>query len=618
MHDPTQVAALSIAIAFIAGVVCQGIARHLRVPGIVLLLGAGVLLGPHLANIVRPQSLGHALHVVVGFAVSVILFEGALSLNLKRLRQQARPIRRLVTFGGIITAVGGMLAARLLLGWDWRTSGLFGTLVMVTGPTVINPLLRRIRVTRNLQSVLEAEGILIDAIGAVIAVVALEVALAPREHLATGVTGFGLRWASGLAVGAISGGVTALLLRLPRVVPEGLSNIFTLAMVLATFQVSNALAAESGVIAVIAQGLVLGNLPGVERRELADFKEQLTTLLLGMLFVLLAADVSLQEVAALGWPGVLTVLALMVVVRPVAVLLSTARSTLTWRERLFMCWMGPRGIVAAAVASLFAVRLAEAGVAGGSEVRALVFLVIGVTVVIQGLGGEYVARALGVQRKSERGYVLLGAGALSRLLGKRLKEAGHPVLLVDTNASACRAAEEEELRVIYGNGLAETTLLRTEPDGRDGYIGATTNEGVNMLFVQRAREERVLNVYVALHRGRIGVNEKSVEETGGGILFGGPQHLDLWNTRAERKLLAVERWVFRGPSGVGAPAEAKPVPDGDTLLPLVHQRDGRAVPWSHKLKLRSGDAVEWAFLAEQADAAREQLRKVGWEPARGA
>ncbi|MGZ3461571.1 MAG: cation:proton antiporter domain-containing protein, partial [Archangium sp.] len=181
MEHTSHAPALSVALALMTGMLAQILARHLSVPGIVLLLATGVLLGPEVLGVVQPAALGGALHILVSFAVAVILFEGALSLNLHRLRQEGTVIRRLVTVGALVTAVGGALAARGVMGWDWRTSLLFGTLVMVTGPTVINPLLRRIRVVRPVETVLEAEGIFVDAVGAITAVVALEVALRPAS-----------------------------------------------------------------------------------------------------------------------------------------------------------------------------------------------------------------------------------------------------------------------------------------------------------------------------------------------------------------------------------------------------------------------------------------------------
>jgi NhaP-type Na+/H+ or K+/H+ antiporter len=485
-HNP----ALTVAVALAAGMVAQAAARHLRVPGIVLLLATGVLLGPDVLALVHPQDLGGTLHTLVGFAVAIILFEGGLNLEFKKIRRQASSIRRLNSVGAVITAVGGSLAAHLLLGWDWTRSILFGTLVIVTGPTVINPLLRRLRVHRQLATVLEAEGVLIDAIGAVVAVVALEVALSPAgSSLAHSSFDVLTRLGLGILMGAAGGLLIAGLLRVHRLLPEGLENVFTLSMVLALFQSADALVHESGIVAVTTAGILVGNSKTQALRDLREFKEQLTVLFIALLFVLLAADVRLGEVAQMGWAGMGTVLALMLLVRPLNVLVCTAGSDLNTREKLFLSWVAPRGIVAAAVASLFAERLTAAGMAGGHELRALVFLVIGVTVLVQGLSGAAVAKLLRVRRPSDSGYTILGASDLSLCIGELLREAGQEVLFLDSNPALCRTAEDRGFRVLYGNALSDTLVQRAELDGRAGCLCTTSNDGVNFIFAKKAREE---------------------------------------------------------------------------------------------------------------------------------
>ncbi len=257
--------------------VAQSLARHMRLPGIVLLLAAGALLGPDLAGVVQPDSLGDALQILVGFAVAVILFEGGMNLDLKRLRRQATVIRRLLTLGASVTAVGGTLAARWLMGWSWPTSFLFGTLIIVTGPTVITPLLRRIKVRRKVETVLEAEGVLIDAIGAVAAVMALEIVLSLANVQAAGVPWqvallLLSRLSFGFVCGLLGGLAIALLLRMKEVVPKGLENVFTLSLVLALFQLSNSALPESGIMTVTIAGMVVGNMRTRVQRDLQEFK----------------------------------------------------------------------------------------------------------------------------------------------------------------------------------------------------------------------------------------------------------------------------------------------------------------------------------------------------------
>jgi NhaP-type Na+/H+ or K+/H+ antiporter len=611
MTSPLDDPALTLALALAAGMLAQVLAQHLRVPGIVLLLAAGVLLGPDVLGVVRPAALGSSLGTLVGFAVAVILFEGGMSLDLKRLRREARSIRQLVTLGALVTAAGASLAARLILRWDWVISILFGTLVMVTGPTVITPLLRRIKVKPRVATVLEAEGVFVDAVGAIVAVVALEVAISPGSSLALAAWHAVSRLGFGAGLGLAGGLVLAGLLRREGLVPEGLESVFILAAAVALFQGSNAVMPESGIVTVVMAGLVVGNSGARAVADLREFKEQLTVMLVGLLFVLLAADVRLAQVRALGWPALATVLALMLVVRPLNVLAGTAGSDLTWREKAFVAWLAPRGIVAAAVSSLFAQTLTREGMPGGPELRALVFLVIAVTVVVQGLTGGRVAGWLGLRRPSDSGYVILGAGALGRALGGALRDGGEEVLLIDANPEACRAAEAGGFRVLHGSGLAQRVLLRAELDTRSGCLGVTSNEEVNLLFARQARKDfKVPRVWAAVRRGHLSVNEETVRRLAVHVLFGTPQNLGLWTHRLDQGTAAVERWRRTGKGeedGGGSPA-------GDRLLPLAVQRGGRAFPIDEETAFRQDDQLSVAVLAEGREQAAATLRAAGWEP----
>ena len=609
--------ALTVALALAAGMFAQALARHLRIPGIVLLLGMGVLLGPDGLGIVRPNTLGESLHTLVGFAVAVILFEGGMNLSLARMRKEARSIRLLVTLGALVTAAGGALAARLILGWDWALSILFGTLVMVTGPTVINPLLRRIKVKERVATVLEAEGILVDAIGAIVAVVTLEVVLSPEAlSFAGGAAGGAWHLFSRLAFGALFGAAgglgVAALLRSERMVPEGLESVFTLSVAVAIFQISNAIIPESGILAVIVAGIVVGSSPVQALGELREFKEQLTILLLGLLFVLLAADVRLAQVRFLGWAGLGTVLALMLVVRPLNILAGTVGSDLTWREKAFLSWLAPRGIVAAAVSSLFAQTLDEEGIAGGDELRALVFLVIAVTVVVQGLTGGLVASWLGLRRPSDIGYVILGANGLARALGRALRDGGEEVVLIDSNEDACSEAEEEGFRVLHGSGLEPGVQEKAELDIRAGCIGLTSNEEVNLLFARRARKDfKVQRVWVAVRRGHLGVSGEIVRRLGGHLLFGGPAEILAWTHSLERGEAGLDLWQYEA----SLAEDRSPVsPDLDgLLLPLAVVRGKKVFPMDESVSFRPGDRLYAAVLADRREEIESWLRTSGWK-----
>ena len=615
IHFDLGSAGLTVALALAAGMVAQSIAHHIRLPGIVLLLATGVVLGPDVANVVRPDLLGDGLLTLVGFAVAVILFEGGLSLELRRLQRAQRAIRNLVTIGAVVTAVGGTLVARLFMGWDWRLCILFGTLVIVTGPTVITPLLRRLNVQKRVATVLEAEGVLIDAVGAITAAVAIEVALSPSaDSVAAGALYIAGRLAFGAAAGLVGGLVMGALLRFRHVIPHGLENVLTLALALSIFEASNALMHESGIAAVTVAGIVVGNTQMHVRRELAEFKEQLTVLLIGMLFVLLAADVRLAGVVGLGWPGVLTVAALIAVIRPLNVVAGTLRTDLTVKERAFIAWIGPRGIVAAAVASLFALELEQAGVPGGPQLRALVFLVITVTVLWAGLTGGLVAKLLGVRRQSGAGWVLLGANRFARTVAALLATERVPVVSIDGDADCVRAAEARGLRVLHGNGLEESMMLKAEIDTRKGALAVTGNEEVNLLFAQKsARQTRGLPYLVVLNDWTRGVTPEMVDEHGFSIAFGAAVRPAVWSTRIERETASLEWWrrVHRGRG-----AEALTWDEENPAFVVLVRRlaSGLREPVHDRTRFGSKDACAVLIDEERRAQAVARLAGLGWEP----
>jgi NhaP-type Na+/H+ or K+/H+ antiporter len=604
--------ALTVALALAAGLVAQALAQHLRMPGIVPLLAAGVVLGPDGLHLIRPGTLGPALPALVGYAVAVILFEGGMNLNIQRLRRESGTIRRLVTIGAIVTAGGAAVAARYIMGWSWEHAILFGTLVIVTGPTVISPIVRRVKLNRNLQTILEGEGVLIDPIGAIIAVVALEVALQPTaQSFLSGLLGIGLKLSIGVLLGLASGYVLALLLRPRYLIPEGMGNVFTLAFVLTLFHISNALQPESGIAAVTAAGLVVGNIRTRALRDLMEFKEGLTVMLIGMLFVLLAADVRLEEIARLGWPALITVLVLMFVVRPLNVLASTFSSSLNSRERTFLAWLAPRGIVAAAVASFFAQELARHGDPGGEMLRAMVFLVIAVTVNVQGLTGGLVAGLLGVRRRANAGYAILGANELARALGQILRDGGEEVIFLDSRADATHAAQEHGFRVVFGNALEERTRQRAELDAVAACIGMTQNEEVNLLFVRRAREEYKVPRSAVVLEGHI--TEEVIRHADAHILFGIRTDVDLWSLRLRRGTATIERYRRARrespswPDDIDIPANLK-----NAFVPITVQRNKKVTPVDETTRYNKSDELTLVVFKEKHDEAVQWLVTQGW------
>lgn len=576
---------LTLAIALAVGLVVQALAIHVRLPGLVMLLAAGVALGPDGANVVRPELLGASLKALVNFAVAVILFDGGLGLDLKRLNREGRAIRQLITVGALVTALGGTVAARFILGWNWRISALFGTLIIVTGPTVITPLLRRLQVKHTVSTILEAEGVLIDAVGAIVAAVTLEIVLQPTgERMVSGLMQVAIRLGVGGLMGAVGGLIIAGPLRVRNLIPNGMENVFTLGMVLFIFQAAESLLhGESGISAAITAGIVVRNLGTHMDRELREFKEQLTTMLIGMLFVLLAADVRVQEITELGAGAWFVVIAVIAVIRPLNILVGTWGTPLTAKERVFLSWIGPRGIVAAAAASFFASELAEAGV-DGSGLRALVFLVIATTVLWAGLTGGAVASLLGLRRKTNDGWVILGTNKLARTVSHLLSEQEQSVVCLESNSSAAKIAEKDGLKVVFGNALETRTLQLTRVDSREGVLGLTTNENTNILFLEFVKRQTPQpKLLAALETWSTGVTESMVSRLGADVLFGAAVDVSRWSRRLEEGSAAVQWW--KATATVKGTDILSPDKAHTLCVPLVTRRKKQNVPVAHGITL---------------------------------
>lgn len=598
---------LTLVLALAAGVFAQSIARRLHVPGIVLLLAAGVGLGPDGLGWVQPRDLGSDLFAIVELAVAVILFEGGLNLQVTRLRREQRAIQRLVTIGALITMLGGTVAARLLLDWSWSLAALFGSLVVVTGPTVVGPLVAELRLRTRVATVLEAEGVLIDPIGALIAAVTLSFVLSPGEG-ALQASAFDLlmRIGFGSAAGLMTGFALAGLLRTHRLVPEGYGNIVVLATALLLFSGTNALVSETGILAVTIAGIVVGNLDTAIDRDLREFKDQLSILLIGLLFVLLAADVRWLDLQALGWPGVGVVAALVLVVRPLDVFVATAGADLEHRERTFIAWIAPRGIVAAAIASITASALDAHGVEGGAALRALVFLTITGTVVLAGATALPMASLLKLRLRGRGTTAILGAQGLGLVLARELRAGGAPVIFLDSNTQNTRNAEEEGFQVIFGNALQERTMQRARFESVGVAIGLTANETLNGMFVERARTIfGVPRGHVALASLDRGVTPELVS---GSVLFDGPHDIERWDVRLRHGDVEVGRFV-RGPDPED---EAELEPIGERCAMLCIRRGQRMMTMHAGLKLSEGDIASVAIHEPEREEAEEALLVRGW------
>ena len=487
---------VAIAIVFVLGVGSQWIAWRIRIPSILLLLLAGIAAGP-IASMIRggepllnPDDLfGDLLLPLVSLSVGLILYEGGLTLRFSEITTVKSVIRRLVTLGALVTWALATMAGGVLLGLDWQLAALLGGILVVTGPTVIGPLLTHIRPQGKVGPVLRWEGIVIDPIGALLAVLIFEVILAGGFQDAAGATLHALMMTIlvGGGLGVIAAVLFAQLLK-RYLIPDSLQNPVSLLLVVLVFVVSGEIQHESGLLATTVMGMVLANYRGVNVHHILEFKENLRVLLISALFVVLGARMSPEELTSIGWPSLFFVVFLIVVVRPASVWIATLRSGLKRNERIFLALVAPRGIVAAAVASVFALSLQQHEGLDIEDAGMLVphtFAVILGTVAFYGLAAGPIARKLGLSTPNPQGLLIVGAPAWARELAVVLRDQGFRVLLTDTNYGHIRAARLAGLNAVYGNVLSEETVENLELAGIGRVLAMTPNDEVNTLVSLR-------------------------------------------------------------------------------------------------------------------------------------
>lgn len=475
----------ALALIGVLSILCQLSAWRLKIPAILPLLLVGLLIGPWLGVLQPDAVFGDILFPLVSLSVAIILFEGSLTLKRAEIRDHGRMVTHLVSLGMLVTWLSIAVSAHFLMGFNWEISALFGALVVVTGPTVIMPMLRSVRPSAKLANILRWEGIIIDPIGALLAVLVYEFIIASQgagwSHamqafaITIGV-GFALGYGSAKFVGqAIMRGWF----------PHYLKNVATLSVVLGVFALSNALQHESGLLTVTVMGMVMANTRGLDLEDILEFKETLSVLLISGLFIILAARLEPDAFNQLGWPAFWLLVIIIFAVRPLAVWLSAIGTQLDFKEKLLLAWIAPRGIVAAAVSALFALKLEQQGFLGAESLVPLVFLVILSTVVLQSLTAKPLASLLKLREPPAHGFLIFGANSTARLLARALAERDIPIMLADTNWENVKQARMDNLPVYFGNPTSEHAEKHMDLQG----IG-------NVLLLSPYRQ---LNPVVALH-----------------------------------------------------------------------------------------------------------------------
>ena len=497
---------LELAGIIILGILAQWIAWRIRVPAILPLILIGLFVGP-ISTYFTPDGSkwidpiygdgGHTglfprdvLFSIVSLSIGIILFEGGLTLKLKELKGVRDVILNLISIGSTVTFIGGGIAAHYIMGANWEISFLFSGLIIVTGPTVIAPILRNVPLNRNVGTILKWEGILIDPIGALVAVLVYQFILSGEGggYTIHAVQAFGKIVIIGISIGFTSAYTLNYLIQ-KKLIPHYLLNVFTLALVLGVFVASDQMAHESGLLAVVVMGIVLGNLDVPEMKSILDFKESLSVLLISMLFILLSANIEMQHLEILlNWRCLVLFLVVVFLLRPLGVYLSTTKSDLTFKEKAFISWVGPRGIVAAGMASLFGLKL-TGDIEGAEYVTPLVFMIVAGTVLLNATTARIVAKWLGVILEVSEGVLIIGINRASRHIAKYLKEHNRHVVLIDNNGNSVATAKAEGLEAfqenIYNDELGDNMELLDI-----GYLLAmTSSPEVNKFAVNKFKEE---------------------------------------------------------------------------------------------------------------------------------
>lgn len=478
--DHAERVLLGLSSIFILGISAQWIAWRLRLPSILLLLAFGFVAGPLLGWLNPDAMFGDLLFPLVSLCVGLILFEGSLGLKFDEIHGLGGALRRLLTVGVLVTWLIVALSARWILEFTWPMSLLLGAMLTVTGPTVVGPLLRHIRPTGRTGPIARWEGIVIDPVGAVLAVLVFE-----AVELGSGQIGY--VFSAGLLgllksalVGTAGGWIAAQCLAVAlkkRAIPDHLESPVALMVVAAAFVGSNHIQHEAGLLTVTVMGIILANRRDIDVSHILKFKENLSVLLISSLFILLAARVRPDAFQALGWRGPLFVASVILLARPISVMVATSRSALTLREKVFLAWLAPRGIVAAAVASVFALRLGDEG----ASLVPATFAVIFGTVIVYGLTAFPLARRLGLASASPQGVLIASAHPAARAIAAALKSAGFQVTLVDFNRDHVHAARLEGLDAVYANVLSEQAMDNIDLGGLGYFLALTPNTEVNSL-----------------------------------------------------------------------------------------------------------------------------------------
>ncbi len=604
IDDPTTLFVLAVLVA----VAAQVAAERLRTPAILPWLVAGMAMGPFGLHLLHAETLGTGLHTLIELGLAVVLFEGGLNLNLKSLKTHRFVVGRLVTLGPLLNTLLGGAAAHWLAGLAWPLALLFGALISVGGPTVITPILRQVRVNRELNHILTSEAMLIDAIGAILAIVLLQFCLPSGDENSwhSFVRIIGEKLLVGVTVGSLAGLIMGRLLTSQAIANAELRMSLALALVWTTLVTADAFSAQAGLLAVLVAGGWLQQQDVADIQRLRHFKGSLAMLLIAVLFVLLSSTIDLALLAEHLDQGVMIFALLALAIRPAVAWLSTVGSPLSSRQTQFIALMAPRGVVAAAVASLFAMILTDAGVPQAQLMETLVFCTILLSVVLYSLIAQPVSKRLQVTGSDEHSVLIIGGGQMGLELGRTLAQS-REVRYLDLNTAVIAVAKRLGHIAVAGNALDPLFMEVAHAEEVGSVLVMTGSTDHNLLIANLAHEQfRVPNLYIGMQEGDEKKHAETIRRLGVRRLFGKPWTFSYWQDQANRKRLMHTSQMVDGDSGlIGLRLAQLRVPHG--VQPLAVRRGDKMLITHDELKLMEGDEILLLLRPERVSEGQGKL-----------
>jgi NhaP-type Na+/H+ or K+/H+ antiporter/uncharacterized protein with PhoU and TrkA domain len=611
-QNPALAALAMMVLVLVVGTSAQIFAERLGIPATGPLLIAGLILGPFALGLVMPEVLGAGLRAIVRAAVAVCVFEGGLLLDVNELRKITRAVTGLISVGLLITTILAASLAHYIVGWSWEISLLFGALVSVTGPTVITPILQKVRVNHRVKATLESESVIADPLGVILAALVFT-AITSEGGYAEAAKHAAFTLGAGALVGVLAAALVYVAANRFRLLPAKYARLAILGVALLAYTISELVAHEAGVLAVAVAGIAIGSLDIPHKQQIEEFKGDIASMAISAVFILLAASLTVTDLTNLGWRGVAVVALIMVFVRPVRVFLSTWGSELKTNEKLFISLLGPRGIVAASVATFFSLELADLGFAESSGLVALVFGVVFGTVLIQGSAAGWLARRLKVMAQTT---IIVGADETGRLLAEGLAQAGEAVSVVDNNPELCQLAMEiPGVRVYCGDATNPEELRRAGAEDAKVLVAATPSDKVNLLVCQVASSTFAVPRRVA--RANQATNLAAFEAAGIETMSpAGATATILENLVLRPNLFRLLMAGVRSDHVAEVPVASRSV-DGQTLADLhlrgavvaVVRRGDKLVSPNGSMKLRVGDVLTLLGSENAIRRARDVLER---------